>query len=141
MKYIAYGSNLNLKQMARRCPTAKVVGTAMLKDYQLTFRGVATIVPKAGAITPVAVWDIDEMSERALDRYEGYPHLYRKEYLEIECNGNLMKVLVYVMNSCHPSLPSMGYYEAIREGYMDTGLDESFLIGALEDTEQRIKAS
>jgi gamma-glutamylcyclotransferase (GGCT)/AIG2-like uncharacterized protein YtfP len=141
MKYIAYGSNLNLKQMAMRCPTAKVVGTAMLKDYQLTFRGVATIVPKAGAITPVAVWDIDEQSERALDRYEGYPHLYRKEYLEIECNGNLMKVLVYVMNSCHPSLPSMRYYEAIREGYMDTGLDESFLIGALEDTEQRIKAS
>ncbi len=113
----------------------------MLKDYQLTFRGVATIVPKQGAMTPVAVWDIDEQSERALDRYEGYPHLYRKEYLEIECNGNLRKVLVYVMNSCHPSLPSMGYYEAIREGYMDTGLDESFLIGALEDTEQRIKAS
>lgn len=141
MKYIAYGSNLNLKQMARRCPTAKVVGTALLKDYQLTFRGVATIVPKQGAMTPVAVWDIDEQSERALDRYEGYPHLYRKEYLEIECNGNLMKALVYVMNGCHPSLPSMGYYEAIREGYMDTGLDESFLIGALEDTEQRIKAS
>lgn len=23
--YIAYGSNLNLEQMARRCPTAKVV--------------------------------------------------------------------------------------------------------------------
>ena len=39
MKYIAYGSNLNLKQMAMRCPTAKVVGRAMLKDYQLTFRG------------------------------------------------------------------------------------------------------
>ncbi|MGB4033604.1 MAG: gamma-glutamylcyclotransferase family protein [Christensenellales bacterium] len=141
MKYIAYGSNLNLKQMAMRCPTAKVVGTAMLKDYQLTFRGVATIVPKAGAITPVAVWDIDEMSERALDRYEGYPNLYRKEYVEVECKGNLMKALVYIMNEHSPALPNIRYYEAIQQGYRDVGLDESFLIGAIEDTEQRIKGS
>ena len=140
MKYIAYGSNLNLKQMASRCPTAKVVGKALLKDYQLTFRGVATIAPKQGSMTPVAVWEIDEARERALDRYEGYPHLYRKEYVEVECNGHIMKALVYVMNGCNPSLPSIGYYESIRDGYMDIGLDESFLIGALEDTEQRIKA-
>ena len=40
--YVAYGSNLNLEQMARRCPTAKVVGIGVLKDYQLTFRRVAT---------------------------------------------------------------------------------------------------
>ena len=139
MKYIAYGSNLNLKQMARRCPTAKVVGTALLKDYQLTFRGVATISPKQGSMTPVAVWEIDDISEKALDRYEGYPHLYRKEYVEIECNGKSMKALVYIMNSCQAGLPSMAYYESIHQGYIDIGLDESFLIGALEDTEQRIK--
>ena len=81
------------------------------------------------------------MSERALDRYEGYPHLYRKEYVEVECNGNLMKALVYIMNEHSPVLPHIGYYEAIQKGYRDVGLDESFLIGALEDTEQRINAS
>ena len=48
--YIAYGSNLNLPQMAKRCPTAKVVGTSEIKDYALVFRGgghgaVATIEP------------------------------------------------------------------------------------------------
>ena len=37
--YIAYGSNLNLEQMAFRCPTAKVVGKSELKDYELLFRG------------------------------------------------------------------------------------------------------
>jgi len=26
--YIAYGSNLNLTQMAKRCPTAKVLGAS-----------------------------------------------------------------------------------------------------------------
>ncbi len=44
--YIAYGSNLNLPQMGRRCPTAKVVGTSEIKNYELLFRGVATVEPK-----------------------------------------------------------------------------------------------
>ena len=44
--YIAYGSNINLEQMAFRCPNSKVVGTRMIPDYELEFRGVATIVPK-----------------------------------------------------------------------------------------------
>ena len=55
--YIAYGSNLNLEQMAFRCPTAKVVGKSELKDYELLFRGgrrgaVATVEPKAGSTVP-----------------------------------------------------------------------------------------
>ena len=50
-KYIAYGSNLNLGQMARRCPTARVIGKGEIKDHELLFRGgslsaVATVEPK-----------------------------------------------------------------------------------------------
>ena len=37
--YLAYGSNLNIRQMALRCPTAKAVGTAVIKDYELLFKG------------------------------------------------------------------------------------------------------
>ena len=33
--YIAYGSNLNVSQMKYRCTTAKIVGTAIIKDYEL----------------------------------------------------------------------------------------------------------
>ena len=33
--YIAYGSNINLEQMAYRCPHSKVLGTAEIKDYEL----------------------------------------------------------------------------------------------------------
>lgn len=139
MKYIAYGSNLNLKQMAFRCPTAKVVGTAILKDWELTFNGVATIQPKQGAQVPVGIWEIDSKSEKSLDRYEGYPSLYRKEYLDIECNGQSMKALVYIMNSNIPRMPNMTYFRAIQEGYLDVGLDECFLIQAIENTEQRIR--
>jgi hypothetical protein len=81
--YLAYGSNLNLKQMADRCPTAKVVGASQINDHRLLFRGahagaVATIEPFEGGNVPVLVWEITPTDEAALDRYEGWPFLYRK---------------------------------------------------------------
>ena len=33
--YFAYGSNINLEQMAVRCPAAQVVGPAVLDGYEL----------------------------------------------------------------------------------------------------------
>ena len=84
--YIAYGSNLNLEQMARRCPTAKVVGSTTLKNYRLMFRGgshtaVATVERSCGDEVPVLIWRLQPRDEKALDVYEGWPHLYRKETL------------------------------------------------------------
>ena len=60
-KYLAYGSNMNLEQMAARCPGAKPLGTAVLHDYKLVFRGsrggaVATVEPHKGGSVPVLLW-------------------------------------------------------------------------------------
>ena len=33
--YFAYGSNINLRQMAVRCPDAQVVEPAVLENYEL----------------------------------------------------------------------------------------------------------
>ena len=67
-KYIAYGSNLNLEQMARRCPTAKVIGAGEIRDHELLFRGyresaVATVEPKKGASVPVLIWEIGPLPD------------------------------------------------------------------------------
>ena len=66
--YIAYGSNLNLPQMKQRCPTAKVVGTAEIEDYELLFRGsktgaYATIEPCEGSRVPVMIWSVKSKDE------------------------------------------------------------------------------
>ena len=79
--YIAYGSNLNLEQMARRCLTAKVVGSTTLKNYRLMFRGgshtaVATVERSQGDEVPVLIWRLQPKDEKALDVYEGCPHLF-----------------------------------------------------------------
>ena len=78
MIYFAYGSNLNLDQMAHRCPTAKVVGAGMLNGYKLIFNRVASIELDASQSVPVGIWEIGEYCEASLDLYEGYPRLYRK---------------------------------------------------------------
>ncbi|MFR4838323.1 gamma-glutamylcyclotransferase family protein, partial [Ruminococcus callidus] len=86
--YLAYGSNLNVKQMQFRCSDARIVGTAEIPNYQLLFKGsktgsYLTIEPKQGCIVPAAVWSVSERDELALDRYEGYPHFYYKTELEL----------------------------------------------------------
>lgn len=39
MLYAAYGSNLNIEQMAKRCPKAKISGVGYVEGYILTFQG------------------------------------------------------------------------------------------------------
>ena len=33
-KYIAYGSNLSVRQMAHRCPDARIIGMAAIQDWK-----------------------------------------------------------------------------------------------------------
>lgn len=129
--YLAYGSNINLEQMARRCPNSKVIGTAMIPDYELEFRGVATIVPKKGAQVPVLMWEIDQQDEINLNHYEGFPRLYRKEIFEIEVNGKVREGMAYLMNYRGIAPPTAQYYNGIKKGYDDNGMDTKYLHDAL----------
>lgn len=138
--YIAYGSNLNLPQMAERCPTAKVLGASSMKDWQLLFRGphggaVATVEPYKGSSVPVLVWEISETDENALDRYEGWPYLYRKEIVKIKLGRKTIEALVYLMIEGKPlSQPSSYYYSVIYDGYKSAGFDIEILKKATMDS-------
>jgi gamma-glutamylcyclotransferase (GGCT)/AIG2-like uncharacterized protein YtfP len=131
--YIAYGSNLNLKQMSYRCPYAVIAGAAALKNYRLLFRGrrsgaVATVEPCEGESVPVLLWKITPRDETALDIYEGYPNLYRKETLEVSLDGRKIKAMIYIMNEKYPvGVPNEGYYKTIAEGYQSSNFDVSVL--------------
>lgn len=138
--YIAYGSNLNLPQMAERCPTAKVLGASSMKDWQLLFRGphggaVATVEPYKGSSVPVLVWEISETDENALDRYEGWPYLYRKEIVKIKLGRKTIEALVYLMIEGKPlNQPSSYYYSVIYDGYKSAGFDIEILKKATMDS-------
>lgn len=132
--YIAYGSNINLEQMKYRCSHSKVVGTSEIKDYELEFRGVATIVPSKGATVPVLIWELDERDLPTLNRYEGYPRLYRQEEMTFELDGKEVKGMAYLMNRGALSPPSRQYYNTILQGYRKNSLDEKYLQTALENS-------
>ena len=122
--------------MAYRCPHSKVVGTSEIKDYELEFRGVATIVPNKGARVPVLIWELDERDLPTLNQYEGWPRLYRQEKMEFELKGKTFEGMAYLMNYGKIAPPSQEYYNTILQGYRENGLDESFLQKALENSLQ-----
>ena len=137
--YVAYGSNLHLNQMRFRCPDAKVFGTGVLKNYSLTFwgnsrgNGVATVLPGADTDVPVAVWEVSDADEKNLDRYEGFPHLYRKENIDVlMSDGSTITGMIYIMNNGRPTYPSDYYYNVIACGYNSFGFDVDFLDRAVD---------
>lgn len=134
--YITYGSNINLEQMAYRYPHSKVLGISEIKDFELEFRGVATIVPNKGAAVPVLIWKLDERDLPTLNQYEGWPRLYRQEKMEFELNGKTFERMAYLMNYGKITPPSQEYYNTILQGYRENALDESFLQKALENSFQ-----
>jgi gamma-glutamylcyclotransferase (GGCT)/AIG2-like uncharacterized protein YtfP len=136
--YLAYGSNLNIEQMKKRCPTAIKLGGAMLNGYELIFNRVASIKESEKSAVPVGLWLIDEACEVALDGYEGYPHLYRKEYVKFVLKGQTVKGMFYVMNRDRVALPSDIYYSTIEKGYSDFNLDIKHLKNAVEKTRKQV---
>ena len=142
--YLAYGSNLNMEQMKWRCPGAEVVGTSVIPDYELLFKGsmtgsYLTIERKKGGIVPVAVWSVTKRDEAALDRYEGYPRFYYKKDVKVVLDGAVpgftagLDAFVYIMHEERPiGIPSEYYVEACLEGYDAFGFSHQFIYDALE---------
>jgi hypothetical protein len=139
---LAYGSNLNLEQMAYRCPTAKIYGRGMLLDYQLLFKGrednaYATIEPKRGSKVPVLVWELQPEDEKALDYYEGYPRFYEKKDVELTLEtGEKVTAMVYIMTDevmerIQLNLPRQSYLETVKAGYARAGFDKKYIEAAL----------
>lgn len=137
--YLAYGSNLCIEQMAYRCPSATVVGNAILKNRRLIFSGTpgnchASVVKAKGYSTPVLVWSITAECEKALDRYEGFPIYYRKESVYIQLGTSRRKAMLYVMNERPLGAPNSHYYKIIRDSYQSLNFDMNVLREALKES-------
>ena len=127
MLYFAYGSNLNLFQMKRRCKDSIFLKKINLKDFRLTFRSkyrAADIEPKKNSIVPGGLFDISKSDEKKLDVYEDYPSLYRKFYFTYYGK----KVMTYTMVNKTPfRFPTERYLNVVKRGYKDCGLDSKYL--------------
>jgi hypothetical protein len=146
--YLAYGSNLNIGQMKTRCPSARIIGTAFIENYQLLFKGsktgsYLTIEPNDGGAVPVAVWSVSKDDERRLDCYEGFPNFYYKKELRLPIKGirtgtqRIRDAFVYIMHEERPlGIPSPWYFDVCREGYADFGFDITLLANAVLNSKE-----
>ncbi len=132
MLYFAYGSNLNLFQMKRRCKDSVFLKKYELKGYRLNFRSkyrAADIEKSKNSLVPGALFEISKSDEKKLDVYEDYPILYKKLYFTYYHK----KVMTYIMvNKTEFRYPTERYLNVVKQGYKDCKLDTKYLKVALQ---------
>ena len=132
MLYFAYGSNLNLFQMKRRCKDSVFVKKYELKGYRLNFRSkyrAADIEKSKNSLVPGALFEISKSDEKKLDVYEDYPILYKKLYFTYYNKT----VMTYIMvNKTEFRYPTERYLNVVKRGYKDCKLDTKYLKVALQ---------
>lgn len=134
--------------MEERCSGAKVVGTSVLKNYRLMFKGsltgaYLTVEPEMGCSVPVGVWEVTAAHERSLDVYEGFPKFYYKKDVRLPVRdvrtGEVRELdaFVYIMHEERRiGIPSRYYVDICLEGYRDFGFDLDALQEAITYSEQ-----
>ena len=131
MLYFAYGSNLNLFQMKRRCKDSAFLKKYDLKGYKLNFRSkyrAADIEKSKNSIVPGALFEISKSDEKKLDVYEDYPILYKKLYFKYYNKT----VMTYIMvNKTEFRYPTERYLNVVKQGYKDCKLNFNYLTKAL----------
>jgi gamma-glutamylcyclotransferase len=133
MYYFAYGSNLNRKQMAERCPGNKPLFPATLPNYKLIFTdwsrlwkgGVASIRPVKGEKVMGAVYEITEIDLKKLDRYEGYPASYNRFKVTVWTDdGDPVEAITYIRTEqSQETKPSPEYLKTITQGYREWDIE------------------
>ena len=137
--FAAYSAGVNRTEMAKHCPTAKLIGMTELKNYRLAFRGskagaLATIEKAKGGSVPALMWETSLQDEAALDRWIGVPELYRKATIKLRRDGALVETLIYILIDGKPqNKPSAFYYSTLLEGYRAAGFDADILKAAVQE--------
>lgn len=135
MYYFAYGSNMNHKQMEKRCPNSKFIETADIQKYRLVFDGysnfwkcsIANIVPSGASMMYGGLFEIDDMDLKILDGYEGYPNYYDRELVEaIGSNNEVYESWVYIKDEEKKGKPSIKYIKTVLDGAEDCGLPQDY---------------
>lgn len=118
--YFAYGSNLNVDQMRMRCPDSRPVTACKLPGWSLEFARVLTIEKDKPMSCYGALYLVSEADELSLDRFEGWPRVYRKQRTHVTLKGGRLPVFFYVKNGVRDlEPPAPAYYAKVKQGYKD----------------------
>ncbi|MGL4173600.1 MAG: gamma-glutamylcyclotransferase [Actinomycetota bacterium] len=134
--YAAYGCNLDIARMTARAPHSPLRSTGWLPGWRLTFGGenlswsgaLATIVEDADSSVYIAMYDVTEGDEVALDEWEGTSlGVYRKIRVRAHTLEGEIPAWVYVVDGYEGGLPSAAYLGEIAEAAEAAGAPNDYV--------------
>jgi gamma-glutamylcyclotransferase (GGCT)/AIG2-like uncharacterized protein YtfP len=135
--YFAYGMLTDPQYMGD--VGARMVGRAVLSDYELEMFLHANVHPSSGNQVIGTLWQISKRMLSDLDRTEGYPDYYIRREVPVWCDATdkKYKATVYIMtkDSRERSAgrePSPRYVQMIANGYQHAGIPLQQLERAVE---------
>ena len=127
--YFAYGSNLSVDQMMRRCPSAEVREALNISGWRLGFKRFANIEEHEGSVINGALYALTDQDLAALDRYEA---LYERLWLDVADVGRV--VTYQIPEHRVMSQPEVSYVRVIAAGLKDWGHENESLLSAVLGT-------
>lgn len=145
--YFAYGSNMSVKRMLARVPSAVVIGTATLHGYRLAFHkdsfdgsAKCDIITSNGAADCVhgVLYAINVSDLKSLDLAEGAGYAYDRRTIDLDSNSGRVAAECYFARGTMPGLTPYGWYlEHILVGARQAQLPVDYIarIAAIDFTD------
>lgn len=135
--YFAYGSNMSMRRLGARTPSAQLLGSAKVSGYRLVFDkwsrdgSAKADCHKTGNPTDQvlgALFRIDVADRPALDTAEGVGNGYDAIDIVVFSDGTPHKVLTYIATDKRPGLtPYSWYIEHVLVGARELGLPSDYI--------------
>jgi gamma-glutamylcyclotransferase (GGCT)/AIG2-like uncharacterized protein YtfP len=129
--YFAYGSNMDVAAMARRCPASRPLGPARLARHRFAIlqAGYATVERDPRSTVHGLLYDLALADVHALDRYEDIARgLYRKAVQPVLRKGaGPVGALVYVGVGPGGGEPRPGYMDGVIAAARTAGLPAAYI--------------
>lgn len=117
---------MDVVAMAKRCPGARLLGTAGLSGYRFVIAraGFAGLEPDPASEVHGVLWDLTDANIASLDEYEGVAEgLYRKAVFTVEGGP----ALVYVPADRSTGKPEREYLAGIVAAARGHGFDADYV--------------
>jgi len=123
--YFAYGANMDVEAMARRCPRSEPLGPARLMRHRLAImrEGWLTATRDANGAVDGVLWRVALADVGALDRYEGLADgLYAKAAQPVVVAGGAKRALIYFGANDGPGVARADYIATVLAAARRWGL-------------------
>lgn len=139
--YFAYGSNMDLGQMKRRCSKPKVLGVARLPGYRVEFYGYSslwdgaqeTVIPDLqsevwGVLYELQAYDCESLDVAQDARMNGTGAYFHYPVGVIDMQQGTINALIYKKDVLQEAkFPSTEYLEFIFQGAKEQGLPVEYI--------------